>query len=97
VVTLLVTPPQAETLTLASEWRIQLVLRNGSDRTIENTPGRELWELSGTYRRRSAAVAAPPPSPKPAAAPTPAPRVPEEVVVFRGTQRTVEQVGVRNP
>jgi pilus assembly protein CpaB len=98
VVTLLVTPEQAETLTLASEWRIQLVLRNGSDRAIENTPGRELWELSGTAHKRPAAAVAPPPSPRPVVVVrTPAPRVPEEVVVFRGTQRTVEQVGVRNP
>ncbi len=97
VVTLLVTPQQAETLTLASEWRLQLVLRNGSDRAIENTPGRELWELSGTTRRRAAAVQTPPPSPKPAVIRVPAPPPPEEVVVFRGNQRTVEQVGVRNP
>ena len=97
VVTLLVTPEQAETLTLASEWRIQLVLRNGSDRTIQNPPGRELWELSGTSHKRPVAVAAPP-SPRPVVVErTPAPRLPEEVVVFRGTQRTVEQVGVRTP
>jgi pilus assembly protein CpaB len=97
VVTLLVTPQQAETLTLASEWRIQLVLRNGSDRTIENTPGRELWELSGIAHKRTAAAAAPP-SPRPVVVVrTPTPPVPEEVVVFRGTKRTVEQVGERNP
>jgi len=96
VVTLLVTPQQAETLTLASEWRIQLVLRNGSDRAIENTPGRELWELSGAARKHAAAAA--PPSPRPVAVVRdPAPPVPEEVVVFRGTKRTVEQVGERNP
>ncbi len=42
-VTLLATPEQAETLTLANtEGRIQLVLRNGSDQTIEKTPGREI-------------------------------------------------------
>ena len=97
VVTLLVTPQQAETLTLASEWRIQLVLRNGSDRAIENTPGRELWELSGIARQHPVAAAAPR-SPRPVVVVrTPAPPVPEEVVVFRGTKRTVEQVGERNP
>ncbi len=96
VVTLLVTPQQAETLTLASEWRIQLVLRNGSDRAIENPPGRELWELSGTARKRSASAA--PVTPRPVVVVrAPAPPVPEEVVVFRGTKRTVEQVGERNP
>jgi pilus assembly protein CpaB len=46
VVTLLVTPEQAETLTLAgNEARIQLVLRNGSDTTIAATPGRRIHEL----------------------------------------------------
>jgi pilus assembly protein CpaB len=96
VVTLLVTPQQAETLTLASEWRLQLVLRNGSDRIIENTPGRELWELSGLPRKRPAVAA--PPSPRPVVVVrTPEPRVPDEVVVFRGTKRTVEQVGEGTP
>lgn len=47
-VTLLVSPEQAETLTLAgNEGRIQLVLRNGSDQNIEKTPGRDLGELFG--------------------------------------------------
>jgi pilus assembly protein CpaB len=95
VVTLLVTPEQAETLTLASEWRIQLVLRSGADHSIEKTPGQALWELAGGTRKPLAA--APPPRPVPKAAPTPPPRVAEEVVVFRGTQKTVERVGVRNP
>lgn len=50
-VTLLVSPDQAETLTLASqEGRIQLVLRNGSDHNIEKTPGREVRELFGARR-----------------------------------------------
>lgn len=103
VVTLLVTPEQAETLTLAGEWRVQLVLRNGSDAAIEKTTGRRLTELFGAAEKTAEPVHAPPvrrtvvkvqaappmpPAPPPAA---------EEVVVFRGTQRTVEQVGVRNP
>ncbi len=47
-VTLLGTPEQAETLTLASaDARIQLVLRNGSDQTIEKTPGHDIAELYG--------------------------------------------------
>lgn len=47
-VTLLVTPEQAELLTLAgNEGRIQLVLRNGSDHGIEKTNGRQLAELFG--------------------------------------------------
>ena len=50
-VTLLVTPDQAETLTLAgSDGRIQLVLRNSSDQTIEKTPGRVVTELYNGHR-----------------------------------------------
>ncbi|MBZ2178982.1 MAG: Flp pilus assembly protein CpaB [Acidobacteria bacterium] len=50
-VTLLVSPDQAETLTLASqEGRIQLVLRNGSDHNIEKPPGREVRQLFGARR-----------------------------------------------
>ena len=45
-VTLLVTPEQAETLTLAgNDGHIQLVLRNSSDQTIEKTTGRYVSEL----------------------------------------------------
>jgi pilus assembly protein CpaB len=52
-VTLLATPEQAETLTLAgSEGRIQLVLRNSSDQTIETTSGRQLTELYGHGRAK---------------------------------------------
>lgn len=47
-VTLLVSPEQAELLTLAgNEGKIQLVLRNGSDHGIEKTSGRQLAELFG--------------------------------------------------
>ncbi|HVX66342.1 MAG TPA: Flp pilus assembly protein CpaB [Bryobacteraceae bacterium] len=100
VVTLLVTPAQAETLTVASEWRIQLVLRNGSDRAIENTPGRRQGELLGRAaaappelkpaRPRTVIVKVAPPAPPP-------PRTTDEVVVIRGVQKTVEKVGVREP
>jgi pilus assembly protein CpaB len=103
-VTLLVTPEQAETLTLAGTGgRIQLVLRNSSDDTIEKTPGRYLSELYGTGRAKPAPVAstgpakprtkpvvtaqAPPPPPPPAAPPPP-----DQVVVIRGTTRTVEVI-----
>jgi pilus assembly protein CpaB len=51
-VTLLVTPEQAETLTLANnEGHIQLVLRNSSDQTIEKTTGRSVTELFGAAVR----------------------------------------------
>ena len=52
VVTLLVSPEQAELLTLAgNETKIQLVLRNASDKGLSSTPGRKLQEL---YRVKSA-------------------------------------------
>jgi pilus assembly protein CpaB len=102
-VTLLVDPEQAETLTLAnSEGRIQLVLRNSSDQTIEKTTGRFVTELYGTRRQTPTKVeAAPRPkakpvevakaAPPPVVAPAPpAPVVPDQIVVIRGTTRTVE-------
>lgn len=103
-VTLLVTPEQAETMTLAgSEGRIQLVLRNGSDQTIEKTSGRVAAELFGAAARKqqsegsdeakrarpkpvAVAVLAPPPPPRPAP--------PDEVMIIRGTAKTVEVVGL---
>lgn len=101
VVTLLVTPEQAETLTLAgNEGRIQLVLRNGGDQATGKTPGRESAELYGIQR----AQAAPKPEPRrlrPAAAPAPAslpappPKVADEIVMIRGNQKTVEVVGFK--
>lgn len=105
VVTLLVTPEQAESLTLASEMRIQLVLRNGSDRAVENTPGNQMARLFGQTAKPPEA---PPTAPRPRVAPRPAPSAPaapalkaprttEEVIVYRGTQKTVEQVGVQIP
>lgn len=96
VVTLLVTPEQAETLTLAAENRIQLVLRNSNDRGVEKTPGRalrDLYHVAGAPRPEQprAVRAAPPPAP----AAAPPPPVTEEVVVIRGNQKSVEQVAIR--
>jgi pilus assembly protein CpaB len=105
-VTLLATPDQAEILTLANtEGRIQLILRNGSDQKIESTRTADLSDLVvGRFRGPKALGPgdeqpkprrAPRPvmavAPPPVAAPAPPPPAPE-VVVFRGTQRTVEQV-----
>jgi pilus assembly protein CpaB len=101
-VTLLATPDQAETLTLANtEGRIQLVLRNGSDQTIEKTPGRDVSELYGV-RAVHKKSEAPPPRPRPqpvamVAAPPPPPPPPDQIVVIRGTTKTVEVVGVNRP
>ena len=97
VVTLLVSPEQAETLTLAgNEGRIQLVLRNSADMATSTPPGRELSEL---YGQRPRATPAPAPRPAPqrvAVTPPPPPPEPppsEEVVVIRGTTRSVEKIG----
>ncbi len=104
-VTLLVSPEQAETLTLANnEGHIQLVLRNGSDQTIEKPPGRELDDLYGRRGRRQKAAADPLDAPKlrvlrrevitPAPPPSPPPPPPpDQIVVIRGTQKSVETVG----
>jgi len=101
-VTLLATPEQAETLTLANaDTRIQLVLRNGSDQTIEKTPGREIAELYGerAVHKKAPENAAPPrprsrPVPVVTAAPPPPPPPPDQIIVIRGTQKSVEIVGV---
>jgi len=60
VVTLLVTPAQAEALTLANnEGHIQLVLRNSTDQTAVATHGRRLNELYGTPPAVAGAAVAP--------------------------------------
>ena len=98
-VTLLVTPDQAEILTLASsEGHIQLVLRNGSDQAIEKTSGREVSELYGARKSHKEPVTEAPRArrPKPVAvvpvALPPPPPPPDQVVVIRGTTRSVETV-----
>jgi Flp pilus assembly protein CpaB len=106
-VTLLVSPDQAETLTLAgADGKVQLVLRNSSDQTIEKTPGRYVTELYNGHhqaekpsepapapRPRVVAKAIPPvaPPPVPVAAPAPPPP-PDQIVVIRGNVRTVETI-----
>jgi pilus assembly protein CpaB len=107
-VTLLVDPEQAETLTLASsEGRIQLVLRNSSDTTIEKTAGRFVSEIYGAARKPVAAAqpaAAPRPkkpvevaarAPVPVVAAPPPPPPPDQIIVIRGTTRTVEVMPAR--
>ena len=102
-VTLLATPEQAEMLTLANgEGRIQLVLRNGSDQNIERIRGSRVAELYGAAapakpanqdavrpKRRPVETAE-----IPAPAPPPPPPPPDQIVVIRGTQKSVEIVGV---
>ncbi len=109
-VTILATPDQAELLTLAgNDGKIQLILRNSSDQGMEKTNGRVVSELYGN--RRPAAKPDPAPvAPRPAAAPKPVqvavqaappPAVapappPDQVVMIRGTQRTVEIIPNRS-
>jgi pilus assembly protein CpaB len=105
VVTLLVTPEQAETLTLAgNEGRIQLVLRNAVDQKVESTPGRDVAELYGMRggRKKVDAASEPPPRPRSApkapepvrlAPPPQAPPPPDEIIVIRGNQKTIEVIG----
>ncbi len=104
VVTLLVSPEQAETLTLAgNEGRIQLVLRNAVDQSVEATPGRDLTELYGARAVRRTlpkpdAEAPIRPKPKPAEPVRMAPPrqpPPDEIVVIRGNQKTIEVIGAR--
>jgi len=71
VVTLLVDPMQAQSLTLAaSEGHIQLVLRNSSDQKVETTARRELRDLYA-----HGAMVAPDPAPPPVVAPARPPRL----------------------
>jgi pilus assembly protein CpaB len=97
-VTLLASPEQSEILTLAnSEGHIQLVLRNASDQSVEKTKGTEIAALYGQRLRPKE----PTPTPRPrvrevvtvAAPPPPPPPPPDQIVVIRGTQKTVEVVG----
>lgn len=100
-VTLLVSPDQAETLTLASsEGHIQLVLRNGSDRNIEKTPGRQLAELYGARPKPAPSPSLPRPRVQARPAETLMPSAPpppsvDQIVVIRGTQKSIESVGKR--
>ncbi|HEV2199445.1 MAG TPA: Flp pilus assembly protein CpaB [Bryobacteraceae bacterium] len=102
-VTILASPDQAELLTLAGiDGKIQLVLRNSSDTSMEKTAGRVVSELYGNRKPVKADPApAKPFAPKPApvvaqAAPPPPPVVvappppPDQIVMIRGTQKTVE-------
>jgi pilus assembly protein CpaB len=106
VVNVLVTPEQAQILTLAgNEGRIALILRNATDQKIETVRGHETSELYTGFRKpapaapvRVARAAAPkplfvPPPPPPPPAPV---NVPEEIIMIRGREKTVEVVGTRN-
>jgi pilus assembly protein CpaB len=104
VVTLLVTPEDAEALTLANiEGRIQLVLRNSSDLVLANPRGRQLNELYGprTAPPPAASTATPAAAPRrerpavPKADPprAAAPVAADQVTMIRGAVKTVETAG----
>jgi len=109
-VTLLATPNEAELLTLAgNDGRIQFVLRNSSDQTIEKTSGKAIAVIYGAARKRPEPVRAAAPRPAPAAAPAPRPQqvaapppppppaAPvDQIVVIRGNTRTVETLPGKN-
>jgi pilus assembly protein CpaB len=93
VVNLLVTPEQAETLSLASnETRIQLVLRNPLDTETAKTSGSSMQDLFGESRPQPAPVtprkAAPVPVPQPAAVPPPPVLQTQRVEVLNGPKKT---------
>ncbi|MCP5112154.1 MAG: Flp pilus assembly protein CpaB [bacterium] len=93
VVTLLVSPNQAELITLAEdEGRVRLVLRNGSDQKVAKTKGARQRELYGASAPKRPAYR-PEPRPVARAAPLPPPPAqPDQIVVFRGTEKSVQVV-----
>ncbi len=95
VVNLLVTPEQAEVLSLASsETRIQLVLRNPLDNETAATTGSAMADLFGDSKPQPqpAPLRAAAPKPKPIAQPTAPPPPPvlqtQRVEVLNGPKRT---------
>ena len=98
VVTLQVTPHEAEMLTLATDGgHIQLVLRNSTDGAVQTIAGAQLSTIYGVSKPREAGEFKPrtPAKPVPVAS-LQNPRVPaergESVEVIRGTRRTMETV-----
>lgn len=103
VVTLLVTPEQAEVLTLGSSGgRIQLVLRNTRDEGVPDTPGiveRELFR-SGRPPKPVARAVRRLPAPVVRAAPVfqaVPPPPPSEIEVYRGGRKSVELFDGKRP
>ena len=95
VVNLLVTPDQAEVLSLANnETRIQLVLRNPLDNQTAQTPGTAMGSLFGVpkpapVQEASRVKPAPKPAPAPVVIPVAvAPPPPYQIEVFNGALRT---------
>lgn len=97
VVTLQVTPHEAEMLTLATDGgHIQLVLRNSTDTAVQTIAGAQLSTMYGMSKPRETHETKPHTA-KPAAIALPqAQRTPtepaESVEVIRGTRRTIEML-----
>ena len=101
VVTVLVTPSQAEVLTLASsEGRIQLALRNNSDEKTAETAGVRAVEIfRGAGRPEpepSRPVRAAAPRPAPVAVAAPAPPPPPQIELIKGDRKSIEVVEMAN-
>ncbi len=98
VITLLVTPEQAEILSLAAnEGRIQLALRNNMDTNQPATGGVQAAEVFTGRRREPQAPAAPRPRPRAlpvrAAAPAPPPpALPPRIELIRGDKKVTEVI-----
>jgi pilus assembly protein CpaB len=102
VVNVLVTPDQAELLTLAgNEGRITLVLRNAIDQKTDPVQVHDTGELYGGARKPKPVLVArapkpkvelPPPPPPPVVAPV---VVPDEIIMIRGREKTVELIGTK--
>ena len=96
VVTLLVTPEQAERLALASnEGKIQLALRNPLDQGAPATPGIRLAVLLGAARPAPVRRTAPAPKARPGqpvTVETPAPPPMPTVEIIRGDKRATEVI-----
>lgn len=98
VVNLLVTPEQAEVLSLASHHAtIQLVLRNPLDAKVAHPPGAALAALYAGTRTAAVVRSAPaPPAPRRAAAPPPPPP-PVVVEMIHGVKRSEQRFDERAP
>ncbi len=103
VVNVLVTPEQAETLSLASEAKVQLILRNPLDKSITRTPGTNTAAMFNGGEVRPAPATpvfrTARPMPKPVIAPAtplPAPQ-PVTVEVVNGNKRETVTLGYTNP
>ena len=90
VVTLLVSPEQAELLTLAgSQGQLQMVLRNSRDEDVTETKGVREPEIFFAKLQQPKKVVRPRPRPRPIVQ-VAAPPAPVQLEVIRGNQRSVE-------